>query len=60
MTAEKNRYYELNTNYEKVLARAMEYERMINEDVRTVADGGTYGLKKGLKELEHTLKSLDH
>lgn len=36
------RYYELSSNYEKLQSKAIELEKTITEDIRTVADGGTF------------------
>ncbi|CAK74402.1 unnamed protein product (macronuclear) [Paramecium tetraurelia] len=56
---EKQRYYELQANYEKILAKATELERLINEDIKTEGRDDSYKLKKNVKELEANLKILE-
>ncbi|CAD8099113.1 unnamed protein product [Paramecium sonneborni] len=54
---EKQRYYELQAKYEKILAKATELERLINEDIKTEGRDDSYKLKKNVKELEVKFKN---
>ncbi|KAM3136934.1 hypothetical protein pb186bvf_011019 [Paramecium bursaria] len=56
---EKSRYYQLQYDYDQLLIKAQDLDRLINEDARNIAEGGTYQLNKNIKELDKVLVSLD-